>query len=108
MLFSLNNDTLRLFLAKNIFVQEIIYATPLCVFPCRFLQIFYPFKVPRRSQPAKYGEGFDAPPTLERSGSEHQRAWEWVKDPPAGEGQVGQIQHCRAVFLFFPEGRRPR
>ena len=23
--------------------------------------------------------------------------WEWVKDPPAGEGQVGQIQHCRAV-----------
>ena len=46
---------------------------------------------------------FDGPPTLERSGSEHQRAvtslalleraraWEWVKDPPAGEGQVGQI-----------------
>ena len=25
----------------------------------------------RRSHPAKYGEGFDAPPTLERSGSEH-------------------------------------
>ena len=24
-----------------------------------------------RSHPAKYGEGFDAPPTLERSGSEH-------------------------------------
>ena len=23
-----------------------------------------------RSHPAKYGEGFDAPPTLERSGSE--------------------------------------
>ena len=55
-----------------------------------------------RSHPAKYGEGFDAPPTLERSGSEHRRAvtslalleraraWEWVKDPPAGEGQVGQ------------------
>ena len=54
-------------------------------------------------------QGFDAPPTLERSGSEHQRAvtslalleraraWEWVKDPPAGEGQVGQIQHRRAV-----------
>ena len=50
----------------------------------------------RRSHPAKYGEGFDAPPTLERSGSEHRRAvtslalleraraWEWVKDPPAG------------------------
>ena len=40
------------------------------------------------------GETFDGPPTLERSGSEHQRAvtslalleraraWEWVKDPP--------------------------
>ena len=65
---------------------------------------FLPLKVlvPRRSHPAKYGEGFDAPPTLERSGSEHRRAvtslalleraraWEWVKDPPAGEGQVGQ------------------
>ena len=25
---------------------------------------------PRRSQPAQDGEGFDAPPTLERSGSE--------------------------------------
>ena len=28
----------------------------------------------RRSHPAQYGEGFDAPPTLERSGSEHRRA----------------------------------
>ena len=27
-----------------------------------------------RSQPAQHGEGFDAPPTLERSGSEHRRA----------------------------------
>ena len=58
----------------------------------------------RRSHPAQPGEGFDAPPTLERSGSERRggavtslalleraRAWEWVKDPPAGEGQVGQI-----------------
>ena len=48
---------------------------------------------------------FDGPPTLERSGSEHRRAvtplalleraraWVWVKDPPAGEGQVGQKQH---------------
>ena len=64
-----------------------------------------------RSHPAKHGEGFDAPPTLERSGSEHrravtslallerERAWEWVKDPPPGEGQVGHPQHCRAVFL---------
>ena len=29
---------------------------------------------PRRSHPAQSGEGFDAPPTLERSGSEHRRA----------------------------------
>ena len=28
----------------------------------------------RRSHPAKHGEGFDAPPTIERSGSEHRRA----------------------------------
>ena len=61
--------------------------------------------IPRRSQPAQPGEGFDAPPTLERSGSEHRRAvtslalleraraWEWVKDPPAGEGQVGLFFH---------------
>ena len=52
--------------------------------------------IPWRSHPAQPGEGFDAPPTLERSGSEHRRAvtslalleraraWEWVKDPPAG------------------------
>ena len=48
------------------------------------------------SHPAQYGEDRFGPPTLERSGSEHQRAvtslalleraraWEWVKDPPAG------------------------
>ena len=48
------------------------------------------------SHPAQPGDGFDAPPTLERSGSEHQRAvtscplmvkgkaWLGVKDPPAG------------------------
>ena len=29
---------------------------------------------PRRSQPAQPGEGFDAPPTLERSGTELRRA----------------------------------
>ena len=64
-----------------------------------------------RSHPTQPDEGFDAPPTLERSGSEHrravtslallerERAWEWVKDPPPGEGQVGHPQHCRAVFL---------
>ena len=39
---------------------------------------------------------------------ERARAWEWVKGPPPGEGQVGHPQHCRAVSLFFPEGRRPR
>ena len=30
--------------------------------------------IPRRSHPAQHGEGFDAPPTLEHSGSEHRRA----------------------------------
>ena len=36
------------------------------------------------------------------------KAWFRIKDPPAGEGQVGQIQHCRAVtptanyFIFHP------
>ena len=51
---------------------------------------------------------FDGPPTLERSGSEHRRAvtslalleraraWEWVKDPPPGEGQVGQKNYSFA------------
>ena len=48
---------------------------------------------------------FDGPPTLERSGSEHRRAvtsfplmvkgkaWFRIKDPPAGEGQVGLTYH---------------
>ena len=40
-----------------------------------------------RSHPAKYGEGFDAPPTLERSGSERRGG---------------------AVSLFFPEVSVPR
>ena len=26
------------------------------------------------------------------------KAWLGIKDPPAGEGQVGQKQHCRAVI----------
>ena len=34
---------------------------------------------------------------------ERARAWEWVKDPPAGEGQVGQKQHSRAVTSPLPE-----
>lgn len=53
--------------------------------------------------PHSMAKTFDGPPSIERSGSEHRegavtslalleraRAWEWVKDPPAGEGQVGQ------------------
>ena len=28
------------------------------------------------------------------------KAWLGIKDPPAGEGQVGQKQHCRAVTSF--------
>ena len=39
----------------------------------------------QRSHPAKYGEGFDAPPTLERSGSERRGG---------------------AVSSLFPEGER--
>ncbi len=30
--------------------------------------------IARRSHPAQFGEGFDAPPSLERSGSEYRRA----------------------------------
>ena len=61
--------------------------------------------------PQNLAQTFDGPPTLERSGSEHRRAvtslalleraraWEWVKDPPPGEGQVGHPQHYRAIKL---------
>ena len=28
------------------------------------------------------------------------KAWLGIKDPPAGEGQVGQTQHRRAVTSF--------
>ena len=70
-----------------------------------------------RSHPAKHGEGFDAPPTLERSGSEHRRAvtslalleraraWEWVKDPPSGEGQVGQNHITSNSLIASPHLR---
>ena len=34
------------------------------------------------------------------------KAWLGIKDPPAGEGQVGQKQHCRAVTSPFPSGDR--
>ena len=52
--------------------------------------------------PHNMAQGFDVPPTLERSGSEQRRAvtsfllmvkgkaWFRIKDHPAGEGQVGQ------------------
>ena len=58
----------------------------------RFLLLFYrftflPLKFPRRSQSAKHGEGFDAPPTLERSGSEHRRA---VTSPLPEEEGLGE------------------
>ena len=73
---------------------------------------------PQRSHPALSGVDRFGPPSLERSGSEHRegavtslalleraRAWERVKDPPAGEGQVGQIQHrvgrCPSSSLRF-------
>ena len=68
-----------------------------------------PLKISRRSHPAKYGEGFDAPPTLERSGSEHRRAvtsplpeeeglGEKVEPSLAKEGRGGsKKQHRRAV-----------
>ena len=46
----------------------------------------YKLLFPGGTIPQYLAKTFDAPPTLERSGSEH-----W-----------------RAVSLFFPEGRRPR
>ena len=39
---------------------------------------------------------------------ERARAWEWVKNPPAGEGRWGIHSTCRAVYFFLPEERRPR
>ena len=63
---------------------------------------------------------FDGPPTLEQSGSEHRegtvtslalleraRAWEWVKDPPAGEGQVGKYSTVGRLHPLVPEGFCP-
>ena len=68
---------------------------------------------PGGPSPLDMAQGFDAPPTLERSGSEHRRAvtslalleraraWEWVKDPPAGEGQVGLFFHDHFKCLKY-------
>ena len=54
----------------------------------------------RRSHPAKHGEGFDAPTTLERSGSEHRRA---VTSPLPEEEGLGE-----KVELSLQERRRGR
>ena len=53
-----------------------------------------------RSHPAKHGEGFDAPPILERSGSEHRRA---VTSPLPEEEGLGE-----KVELSLQERRRGR
>ena len=47
-----------------------------------------------RSHPAKHGEGFDAPPTLERSGSEHRRA---VTSFPFREGFLSPVRGTERV-----------
>ena len=53
-----------------------------------------------RSHPAQHGEVFDAPPTLERSGSEHRRA---VTSPLPEEEGLGE-----KVELSLQERRRGR
>ena len=60
-------------------------------------------------------QGFDAPPPLERSGSEHRRAvtsfplmvkgkaWFRIKDPPSREGQEGLFAiHLLIILLILP------
>ena len=54
--------------------------------------------IPMRSHPAQPGEGFDAPPTLKRSGSEHRRA---VTSPLPEEEGLGE-----KVELPLAKGRR--
>ena len=53
------------------------------------------------SHPAKYSEGFDAPPTLERSGSEHRRA---VTSFPFREGFLSPVRGTEGVLKTI-EGR---
>ena len=48
---------------------------------------FFTFKIPQAVPARKNGEGFDAPPTLERSGSEHRRA---VTSPLPEEEGLGE------------------
>ena len=43
--------------------------------------------IAKRSHPAQHGEGFDAPPTIKRSGSEHRRA---VTSPLPEEEGLGE------------------
>ena len=68
--------------------------------------------------PHNHGEGFDAPPTLERSGSEHRRAvtslalleraraWEWVKDPLFARG--GQGSRKKTYVMNIEEKKQIR
>ena len=69
-------------------------------------------------------QGFDAPPTLERSGSEHRRAvtffplmvkgkaWFRIKDPPAGVSvpykgnRKGRKAYCGLVRMWSSPCRR--
>ena len=81
----------------------------------------------RRSHPAQHGDGFDAPPTIKRSGSEHRRAvtslalleraraWEWVRDPlfaRGGQGSRGDyvmnIEEKKADFMRRFKASRER
>ena len=50
-----------------------------------FIHLFKIIYFAERNLYAKYGEGFDAPPTLERSGSEHRRE---VTSFPFREGKA--------------------
>ena len=69
-----------------------------CIRP---LNPFYKFKHSlSRSHPAQHGEGFDTPPTIKRSGSEHRRA---VTSPLPEEEGLGE-----KVELSLQERRRGR
>ena len=66
-----------------------------------------------RSIPQKLAKTFDGPPTLERSGSEHQRAvtslalleraraWVWVRTLPRGRDRWGIHSTVGGYFLSF-------
>ena len=77
----------------------------ICKLSANYLDINYNHLPPCGPSPQNLAQTFDGPTTIKRSGSEHRRAvtslalleraraWEWVKDPPAGEGQVGLFFH---------------